>query len=113
MSAERSETGFALSFGAVRSVVGLQESVVFQDGSANSDVFPLLGGIYQLAAVSDSWGTGSATLAVLGPDDSTFLTVSDAFKANGGDTVYLAEGTYKWLISGAVVSLSILRVPLC
>jgi hypothetical protein len=72
--------------------------------------FMLNGGIYQVVAVG--FTTGSATIYELGPDATTWLCVHDAFTANGGDTIYLPPGLFKWTVVGeADISLSVTRVP--
>ncbi len=72
--------------------------------------FVLYGGIYQISAVG--FLSGSATLYQLGPDSSTYLSVSNTFVANGGDTIYLPPGQYKWTTVTDTLSLTVVRVPI-
>ena len=72
--------------------------------------FYLNGGIYQTTAVGLT--SGSVQLFQLGGDDATFLAVGDSITVDGGDTIYLAPGQYKWVVtSEADVSLIVARVP--
>lgn len=90
-----------------------QESKLFQglSGTQNGTEFELGGGIYQIGAIA-TWGGGSAELFTVGPDGSTWLSVSDLITANGGDTIYLSPGRYRWsIITATGVSLTVVRVP--
>jgi hypothetical protein len=86
------------------------DGFTFKNIGATTAPFQLVGGIYQVTAVGFTGGT--AQLCELGPDGATWLGVRNAFSANGGDTLYLPQGTYQWQIaSEASVSLGIYRVP--
>jgi hypothetical protein len=74
-------------------------------------VFGLDGGLYQATAVA-SWSAGSATLEQLGPDGTTWLSVATALSANGGVTLYLPPGKYRWTIATATaVYVMVTRIP--
>lgn len=78
--------------------------------TGNTSPFYLNGGIYQFSAVGLT--SGSAQLFQLAADDATWLSVGDPITANGGDTIYLAAGEYRWTVSGELdVSVVIARVP--
>jgi len=80
-------------------------------GPGDSPIFITYGGIYQIVAVGFA-ASGSATLYELGPDGTTWLCVHNAFMANGGDTVYLPPGHYKWtIVSESDISVGVTRVP--
>ena len=81
----------------------------FKALATDSPVFELIGGIYQITAVD--FTTGSASLCQLGPNGTTWLAVAPAFTEDGGDTVYLPRGQFKWVISGEpAVSVGAYRV---
>lgn len=74
--------------------------------------FTLFGGIYQISAQATVWGGGNAELFQIGPDSTNWLSVSDPITANGGDTIYLAPGRYRWSVTTATgVSVIVTRVP--
>lgn len=82
------------------------------DSTTDQVVFELLGGLYQVAAQA-TWGGGSATLEMLGPDGTNYLTVSDPITADGGQSLYLPPGRYRWTIVTATgASLGCHRIPL-
>jgi len=87
------------------------EAFRYQHGSTgNYGPFFLNGGIYQFSAVGLT--SGSVQLFQLGADDATWISVGDPITANGGDTIYLSAGEYRWTVtSEADVSLVIARVP--
>jgi len=87
------------------------ESSSYQDvGPGDYGPIQLNGGIYQVLATG--FTLGSATLYVLGPDDTTYLSMTDSFSSDGGDTIYLAPGQYKWtVVTDSGVYLRIVRVP--
>lgn len=78
------------------------DGVGFSNISATPATFKLKGGKYAVAAIA-TWSAGSAKLQKLGPDGSTFLSVSSAtdFTANGYATVDLPPGTYQVTIATA------------
>ena len=81
-------------------------------GSGTYGPFVLFGGIYQVSFVG--FTGGSAVLNQLGPDGTTYLSVSNSFTANGGDTIYLPPGQYQFLASGAPTdpwSASVVSMP--
>jgi hypothetical protein len=88
------------------------EAFIYKNqGPGDTPVFNNYGGIYQIVVVGFA-AAGSATLYELGPDGVTWLCVHDAFMANGGDTIYLPPGHYKWTIVGeANISVGMTRVP--
>lgn len=87
------------------------ETVKHSNISATTAAFSLRGGKYMLAA-SATWGGGTATLEVLGPDGTTWLTAATAISANGVATADLAPGSYRWAIATATaVYLSVTSVP--
>ena len=70
-----------------------------------------MGGLYQVGAVG-TWGGGSAVLEQLAPDLTTWLTVSASITANGGQTLYLPPGTYRWTTATATdVTAWVVRIP--
>lgn len=81
-------------------------------GSGTSPTKVLHGGLYEFAAVSSSWGSGSAVLNQLGPDGTTFLSIATPLTANGGAMYYLPPGQYQIVASGATVSAHVVRVPI-
>lgn len=79
--------------------------------SATPAQFTLSGGLYQFNVVA-SWASGTVTLKTLGPDNTTWLSMTASFTANGGATLYLAPGQYQVVFSGVTaVYWSIARVP--
>lgn len=81
--------------------------------SATSSAFQLAGGLYAADAVA-TFGGGSVKLQALGPDGSTYVSVSSGtdFTAAGYAVVYLPPGTYRWTIATATaVYASVRRVP--
>ena len=76
----------------------------------NTAQFVLYGGIYQIA-VAGTFTSGNAQLFELGPDGATWLTVSDPFTANGGDTIYLPPGRFRWTVTTDTLSVGLVREP--
>lgn len=90
-----------------------QDGVTFSNISATTAAFPLQGGLYQFSAVATWNSSGTVTLQQLGPDGSTYLSVSAALSANGGVTVYLPPGQYQVAVATAtVVYAGVARIPL-
>lgn len=82
------------------------------NASASSGQISLLGGMYQIMVLA-TFNAGHVTLMQLGPDGTTFLSVTDDFVANGGDTIYLPSGIYQVIIAGATgVYLQLTRIQL-
>lgn len=65
--------------------------------AGTSASFTLGGGRYSLAAVA-TWG--SLVMNVLGPDGTTWLSVSQVQTSNGGQILVLAPGTYQLVSTG-------------
>ena len=89
------------------------EGKAFSNISATPASFALRGGKYGVAAIA-TWTAGSAKLQKLGPDGSTFLSVSAGtdFTANGYATVDLPPGTYQLTIATATaVYFALDRIP--
>lgn len=87
------------------------ESKIFKNfAPGTTSEFLLYGGIYQLVVVG-TFTSGSATLYELGPDDTTWLCVHDAFLNTGGDTIYLPPGRYRWVTTTNTLSMGVTRVP--
>jgi hypothetical protein len=85
----------------------------FSNISASTAAFQLQGGKYAAAAIA-TWGGGSAKLQALGPDGSTFLSVSSAtdFSANGYATVDLPAGQFRFTIATATAVYAYVdRIP--
>jgi hypothetical protein len=81
------------------------------DSTSNQVAFQLVGGLYQIVAVG-TWGGGSVTLEQKGPDDATWLVAATSLAANGGNTLYLPMGIYRWtIVTATVVYTSVARVP--
>lgn len=82
------------------------------NAAASSQQISLLGGMYQISVLAN-FNAGHVTLMQLGPDGTTFLSVTDDFVANGGDTIYLPNGIYQVVVSLATaVFLSLVRIQL-
>lgn len=89
------------------------ESKSFSNISASTAAFALLGGKYAIAALA-TFGGGSVKLQALGPDGSTYLSLSSAsdFTAAGGAVVDLPPGQYRFTIATATaVYTSVTRIP--
>jgi hypothetical protein len=81
-----------------------------QNASATGGAFTVYGGKYQLRCVAT--GAGSVTLQVLGPDNATWLTAATAFTASGVEVADLAQGQYRWAVSGlTAVYTAVVRCP--
>lgn len=91
------------------------EAVKFSAINATTAAFSLnMGGLYQVAAHSADWtGPGTVTLEQLGPDGSTYLTVTTPITADGGAQYYLPPGLYKFVLASVTASCSVVRIPLC
>ena len=80
---------------------------------ASTAAFQLAGGKYAAAVVA-TFGGGSVKLQALGPDGSTYLSVSSGtdFSAAGFQTVDLPPGSYRWTIATAsAVYARLARIP--
>jgi hypothetical protein len=89
------------------------DGAAFTGISANTAAFQLKGGKYAAAAVA-TFGGGSVKLQALGPDGSTFLSVSSGtdFAAAGYATVDLPPGQYRFTIATATaVAANVYRIP--
>lgn len=87
------------------------ESVGFSNISASTSPFALRGGKYA-AAVLATFGGGSVTLQMLGPDGSTYVTCLTAFTAAGYGVADLPPGQYRFTIATATaVYASLTRIP--
>ena len=92
--------------------MNITESKVSSNIAATTSAFALKGGLYTLAALA-TWGGGSVALQMLGPDNSTYMTVNDvygapvSFTANGQTTAALPPGQYKWTIATATAVYAI------
>lgn len=83
----------------------------FDSISADTEAFPLVGGLYQIAVLA-TFGGGNVVMEQLGPDEATWLTVTDPITANGGFTLYLPPGKYRINLTTATgVTMAITRVP--
>jgi hypothetical protein len=86
----------------------------FSNIAATTSAFTLEGGKYSAAAIA-TWSAGSVKLQALGPDGSTYLSVSSPtdFSANGfAAAVDLPPGQYRFTIATATaVYASVWRVP--
>jgi hypothetical protein len=90
------------------------ENVSFSNFSASTSAFQLRGGLYAAAAKA-TWGGGSVKLQALGPDGSTYTSVSSGtgFSADAYATAYLPPGQYRFTIATAsAVYASVTRVPI-
>jgi hypothetical protein len=97
------------------------DSKEFSNISANTAAFYLQGGLYTVAAIG-SFASGSVELQMLGPDQSTFLSVPAAYTAgaalkistsNGMISGYLPPGTYRFTLTSATgVSCSVTGIPI-
>lgn len=87
------------------------ESVSFSNIAASTSPFALRGGKYAAAALA-TFGGGSVTLQMLGPDGSTYVTCLTAFTAAGYGVVDLPPGQYRFTIATATaVYASVTRIP--
>jgi hypothetical protein len=85
----------------------------FTNIAASTAAFQLKGGKYGADVVA-TFGGGSCKLQRLGPDSSTYNSVSSAtdFAANGYATVDLPAGTYRFTIATATaVYAQVVRIP--
>jgi hypothetical protein len=78
------------------------DSKSFSNIAATTAAFVLKGGKYLVEALA-TFGGGSVKLQALGPDGSTWLSVSSAtdFSAAGAATVDLPQGQYRFTIATA------------
>lgn len=76
------------------------EKFPFSNISATPTPFTLRGGAYGVT-VHATWGGGSVTLQRLSADGTTYVTVLDAFTADGYASVNLPGGTYQLAIATA------------
>jgi hypothetical protein len=85
----------------------------FSNIAASTAAFLLKGGKYAVAVLA-TFGGGSVKFQTLGPDSSTFLSVSGAtdFTAAGEATVDIPPGQYRFTIATATaVFASVASVP--
>jgi hypothetical protein len=76
------------------------ESQTLKATSGSSKQFSLRGGVYVLTAVCATWSSANVSLAIEGPDNATYTSVS-TLSANGMNTpLYLPAGSYELQISG-------------
>lgn len=88
------------------------ESVLFGPITATTAAFQLVGGAYMFMAVSANWNGGSVGLNLLGPDGVTWLSVVTAQTANGGGSLTLPPGQYKFSVSGTLTAYAeVVRIP--
>jgi hypothetical protein len=89
------------------------DGAIFSNISATTAAFQLRGGKYGAASVA-TFGGGSVKLQTLGPDGSTWLSLSTAtdFAAAGYAVIDLPAGQYRFTIATATaVFASVYRVP--
>lgn len=85
---------------------------ISNQGAGTYGPYFLIGGRYQFDAVG-TWGGGNIVLNQLGPDGSTYLSVSLPQTANGGQTIDIPGGTYQMVVTTATgVSAALTRIPL-
>lgn len=65
------------------------------NASASSGNFTLLGGLYGVSVMAETWNSDSITLNALGQDGSTLIPVLPAFTKNGIATIDLLPGVYQ------------------
>ena len=88
------------------------DGFTLSNASANSAPFQLNGGLYGITAIAGDWSSGSATLEILAADGSTYVTAATAFSANGYETAYLPQGTFKIAVASATgVYVTVRRIP--
>lgn len=95
------------------SAAEVTESQLFQNFSATVGPFALRGGKYQACVVA-TFGGGSVKLRTLGPDGTSYLSVSSAtdFASNGCATIDLAPGQFEFVIATAsAVYANIASIP--
>lgn len=84
---------------------------------ATSAAFDLKGGLYAIVVHANSGSGLTGGLQVLSADGSNYVACATArAHVSGYETVYLAAGTYKWVISGSAggsesFDFAISRVP--
>lgn len=85
---------------------------VFNVAASSATGVKLVGGKYMISAVA-TWGGGNLDLHMLGPDNSTYLSVLPAtFTANGVKTIDLPQGTYKFIVTTATaLYAAVVRIP--
>lgn len=84
----------------------------FSNISATPATFTLLGGLYGIVVHAGTWNSGSATLEILAGDNTTYVTCATAFSADGYETAYLPQGTYKLVIASASAVYAVIsRIP--
>lgn len=92
---------------------GTGDGKSFSNISVTTAAFALLGGKYGAAAVA-TFGGGSVKLQTLGPDNTTWLSVSSGtdFAAAGYATIDLPSGQYRFTIATATaVYATVYRIP--
>jgi hypothetical protein len=90
------------------------DSQLFSNISATTSPFVLHGGYYLISGVA-TWGGGNVELKMLGPDQSTYLSLPTALKltANGTIAGYLPPGTYEFVVTTSTgVYVSVAGVPI-
>lgn len=65
------------------------------NASASSGNFVLLGGLYGISVMAETWNGDSIVLNAVGQDGSTLIPVLPAFTANGIASVDLIPGVYQ------------------
>lgn len=90
---------------------GIGDAQLFSNISATTAAFALSGGLFQLTVVA-TFGGGSVTLQMLGPDQVTWLNALTAVSANGGVQGYLPPGQYRVsIVTATAVYASVNRTP--
>lgn len=74
-----------------------RESFKFENISATTAAFNLMGGEYGIICMGSTFGT--VTLQALAGDGSTYVTAATAIAANGTALVVLPAGVYRFLIA--------------
>jgi hypothetical protein len=84
----------------------------FHLSSSSSGQFQLEGGYYILSA-SATWGGGSVTLQIVGPDGSTLISTALTLTANGQVGGYLPPGTYQITVTTSTAVYAVVQsVPI-
>jgi len=94
----------------------MDEAVKFSNIAATPTAFPLRGGRYAVAVIGtfDDDPAGAVTLQMLGPDGTTYQTVSAGvtFAASGYAVAELAPGQYRLLVADVTALYAqIIRIP--
>ncbi len=84
----------------------------FANISSATGQFYLDGGTYGAVYLAGTWGGGTVTLQILGPDGTTWVSVTAAWTANGTALVELPPGNYQFAVTTATgVYVSLSRIP--